>query len=106
MADGVVSLANGLEDLKADLRTEAASVTKMVNVTISGLLEVQKKLISSGGSGATANSLLDQRDLLIQELSGYVGVSTTYRERGAVDISLGPNNGKEKLLDCLKPSNL
>ena len=106
LADGVVSLANGLEDLKADLRTEAASVTEMVNVTISGLLEVQKKLISSGGSGATANSLLDQRDLLIQELSGYVGVSTTYRERGAVDISLGPNNGKEKLLDLFETQQL
>ena len=106
LADGVVSLANGLEDLKADLRTEAASVTEMVNVTINGLLEVQKKLISSGGSGAASNSLLDQRDLLIQELSGYVGISTTYGERGAVDISLGPNNGKEKLLDLFETQQL
>lgn len=106
LADGVVSLANGLEDLKADLRTEAASVTAMVNVTINGLLEVQKKLISSGGSGAASNSLLDQRDLLIQELSGYVGISTTYGERGAVDISLGPNNGKEKLLDLFETQQL
>ena len=99
LADGVVSLANSLEDLQTDLRTEAASVADMVNVTVSGLLEVQKKLISSGGSGAASNSLLDQRDLLIHELSGYIGISTTYGERGAVNISLGPNHGKEKLLD-------
>ena len=52
LADGVVSLANGLANLKNELRTEAASVAEMVNVTVSGLLEVQKKLISSGGSGA------------------------------------------------------
>ena len=106
LADGVVSLANNLEGLKADLRTEASSVSKMVNVTIGGLLEVQKKLISSGGSGAASNSLLDQRDLLIQELSGYVGISTIYGERGAVSISLGPNNGKEKLIDLFEVQKL
>ena len=99
LADGVVSLVNSLENLKTDLRVEASSVSEMVNVTVDGLLEVQKKLISSGGSGAASNALLDQRDLLIQELSGYIGVSTTYGERGEVNISLGPNNGQEKLLD-------
>ncbi|ERL96871.1 flagellar hook-associated protein FlgK [Rhodobacteraceae bacterium HIMB11] len=106
LADGVVSLANGLANLKNELRTEATSVAEMVNVTVSGLLEVQKKLISSGGSGAASNSLLDQRDLLIQELSGYVGISTLYGERGAVKISLGPNNGKEKLLDLFDTQQL
>jgi flagellar hook-associated protein 1 FlgK len=106
LADGVVSLANGLENLKNELRTEATSVAEMVNVTVSGLLDVQKKLISSGGSGAASNSLLDQRDLLIQELSGYVGISTLYGERGAVNISLGPNNGKEKLLDLFDTQQL
>ena len=106
LADGVVSLANGLANLKNDLRTEATSVAEMVNVTVNGLLEVQKKLISSGGSGTASNSLLDQRDLLIQELSGYIGISTLYGERGAVNISLGPNNGKEKLLDLFDTQKL
>jgi len=106
LADGVVSLANGLANLKNELRTEATSVAEMVNVTVSGLLDVQKQLISSGGSGAASNSLLDQRDLLIQELSGYVGISTLYGERGAVNISLGPNNGKEKLLDLFDTQKL
>ena len=106
LADGVVSLASGLANLKNELRTEATSVAEMVNVTVSGLLDVQKKLISSGGSGAASNSLLDQRDLLIQELSGYVGISTLYGERGAVNISLGPNNGKEKLLDLFDTQQL
>ena len=106
LADGVVSLANGLENLKNDLRAEAESVAEMVNVTVNGLLEVQKKLISSGGSGAASNALLDQRDLLIQKLSGYVGISTLYGERGAVNISLGPNNGKEKLLDLFNTQQL
>ena len=106
LADGVVSLANGLENLKNDLRAEAKSVAEMVNVTVNGLLEVQKKLISSGGSGAASNALLDQRDLLIQKLSGYVGISTLYGERGAVNISLGPNNGKEKLLDLFDTQQL
>ena len=106
LADGVVSLASGLANLKNELRTEATSVAEMVNVTVSGLLDVQKKLISSGGSGAASNSLLDQRDLLIQELSGYVGISTLYGERGAVNISLGPNNGNEKLLDLFDTQKL
>ena len=106
LADGVVSLANGLANLKNELRTEATSVAEMVNVTVSGLLEVQQKLISSGGSGVASNSLLDQRDLLIQELSGYIGISTLYGERGAVNISLGPNNGKEKLLDLFDTQQL
>ena len=105
-ADGMVSLANELANFKNDLRTEAKSVAEMVNVTVNGLLEVQKKLISSGGSGAASNSLLDQRDLLIQELSGYTGISVFYGERGAVNISLGPNNGKEKLLDLFDTQQL
>ena len=106
LTDGIVSLAKDLEKLKSDLKDEAKAVSEMVNVTVDGLAGIQKKLISSGGSGAASNALLDQRDLLIQELSGYVGVSVEYQERGAVQVSLGPNLGREKLIDLFEVQKL
>ena len=106
LADGISNLANSLQDLKADLRSEAEVVALSANGIVDGILEIQKKLISSGGSGAASNALLDQRDQLINDLSGLVGISVDYQDRGAVQISLGQNLGKEDLINLFSTQQI
>jgi flagellar hook-associated protein 1 len=45
--------------------------------------------VSMSASGQTPNQLMDQRDQLINQLSQYVGVSTTAQGDGAVDVYIG-----------------
>jgi len=106
LADGISNLAISLQDLKADLRSEAEVVALSANGIVDGILEIQKKLISSGGSGAASNALLDQRDQLISDLSGLIGVSVDYQDRGAVQISLGQNFGKEDLINLFSTQQI
>ena len=106
LADGISNLAISLQDLKADLRSEAEVVALSANGIVDGILEIQKKLISSGGSGAASNALLDQRDQLINDLSGLIGVTVDYQDRGAVQISLGQNFGKEDLINLFSTQQI
>ncbi|MGB0246473.1 MAG: flagellar hook-associated protein FlgK [Paracoccaceae bacterium] len=106
LTDGITGLATNLKDFQNELKKEAQLVTQALNTNLDGLLDIQKKLISAGGSGSASNALLDQRDLLINELSSLVGISVDYKERGSVQISLGPNLGKEKLLDLFDVNKL
>ena len=50
---------------------------------------INAKLLASGGSGNSSNALLDQRDLLIDQLSEVCQISVNYINKGAAQIRLG-----------------
>ena len=50
---------------------------------------INAKLLAAGGSGNSSNALLDQRDLLIDQLSEICQISVNYINKGAAQIRLG-----------------
>jgi flagellar hook-associated protein 1 FlgK len=89
MAAQFRTLSSTLSTLQNQLKLETGNVVEQVNnlsSTIAGLNDNIERLEIVG---ATANNLCDQRDQCITELSKLVGVETTERDYGVVDVSIG-----------------
>ena len=60
-----------------------------VNQILEDIVNSNKLIMASEASGATANDLRDQRDLLVDELSKYLNINVTETSLGAYQINSG-----------------
>jgi flagellar hook-associated protein 1 FlgK len=66
------------------------NAVKDVNILSQGIADLNQAITeASGGAGVAPNDLLDQRDQLINQLSGYISVSTNVQSNGAVNVFIG-----------------
>ncbi|MDO7711136.1 MAG: flagellar hook-associated protein FlgK [Pseudomonadota bacterium] len=66
------------------------NAVKDVNIISQGIADLNQAITeASGGGGIAPNDLLDQRDQLINQLSGYISVSTNVQSNGAVNVFIG-----------------
>tara|TARA_R110001606_G_scaffold395213_1_gene567054 strand:- start:42290 stop:43993 length:1704 start_codon:yes stop_codon:yes gene_type:complete len=66
------------------------SAIKDVNILSQGIADLNQAITeASGGAGVAPNDLMDQRDQLINQLSGYISVSTNVQSNGAVNVFIG-----------------
>lgn len=60
-----------------------------VNNLLDHLAEVNKSIVQTNSTGASASAMLDTRDSLLEELSTYMPITTTINSNGTADVSLG-----------------
>ncbi|WP_456373607.1 flagellar hook-associated protein FlgK [Thiolapillus sp.] len=91
LVDRFHSLGNWLDDMDAQVNGELQASVTNVNRLAASIADLNEKIVLAYGAGAgqPPNDLLDQRDMLIQELSEEVNVSTLEQEDGAVNIMIG-----------------
>jgi flagellar hook-associated protein 1 FlgK len=91
-------LANAIRGLRAEHTNVREEIDRALGATVrtvDGLLnqiaEVNREIVETeqGGSGGDANSLRDRRDVLVDELSQYLPVSTVEQPNGALDVHVG-----------------
>ena len=83
-----------IDNLKEKIFDKANNAVTSVNLLSNQISTINAKLLSSG-SGNSSNALLDQRDLLIDQLSEVCQISVRYINKGAAQVSweilvLGP----------------
>jgi flagellar hook-associated protein 1 len=94
------TVAQGLNTLSGELTTLESQVTGQYNELIdpssapvasdaNQIAALNVQISNAQTSGLDANSLLDQRDQLIDDLSQYSNVNVTQRTDGMVDVSFG-----------------
>ncbi|WP_456408017.1 flagellar hook-associated protein FlgK [Thiolapillus sp.] len=91
LVDRFHSLGDWLGDMDAQVNNELkASVTDINRIT-SGIAELNEKIVFAYGVAhqQPPNDLLDQRDLLIRELSEHVSVTTLKQDDGAINVMIG-----------------
>jgi flagellar hook-associated protein 1 FlgK len=72
------------------LTTTRALVTQ-VNTTAANVADLNTRILAISNAGGSPNELMDQRDVLVTELSSLVGASTRTNEDGSVDVMVGGN---------------
>ncbi|SFF75978.1 flagellar hook-associated protein 1 FlgK [Novosphingobium sp. CF614] len=82
--------ASSLDAVGEGLRFEAQDGVDNVNRITTELARLNLSLSRTTGD---QTSLLDQRDALLEELSGQVGISTSFDAKGAVSVTLGGSSG-------------
>jgi flagellar hook-associated protein 1 FlgK len=89
MAAQFRTLSSTLSTLQNQLKLETGNVVEQVNNLSSTIAGLNDNIERMEIVGAKANNLRDQRDQCITELSKLVGIETTERDYGVVDVSIG-----------------
>jgi flagellar hook-associated protein 1 FlgK len=85
--------ANSLDAVGTGLRFDADSSVNDTNVISGELARVNLRLSRAGDGSSDRASLLDQRDSLLERLSGVVDISTTFAADGGVTVTTGGAGG-------------
>jgi flagellar hook-associated protein FlgK len=101
-ADGVAArlreLASQLYGVETDSRKEIQAGLERINTITAQLGVVNSQLRRNGDSAEQSPVLLDQRDLLLNELSKIAGISVTSSANGEVTVGLGSTAGQSIIL--------
>jgi flagellar hook-associated protein 1 FlgK len=96
LAQSAASLSSGFQSLSSQLTTLQSQTAQNVTDTLSQVNNVASQIAQLNvtiskleATGAEPNDLLDQRDLLIDQISAIGNVSVTNGANGSVDISFG-----------------
>jgi flagellar hook-associated protein 1 FlgK len=87
--------ASSLDQAGNGLRFEATDGVNQVNLLAGELARVNLRLARAADASSDQTSLLDQRDTLLQKLSGYVDVTTTIAANDTVEVRLGGASGAQ-----------
>lgn len=85
--------ASSLDAVGEGLRFEAQDAVGSVNTTAAELARVNLRLGRASDASSDQTSLLDQRDSLLEKLSGQVDISTTFSADGSVQVRIGGPGG-------------
>lgn len=89
MAGQFRTLGEFLNSLETRVILETENIIDSINTLTSQIAELNDKIGVIGMGGGNANSLSDQRDQYISELSELIGIQTRGGTYGAVDVSAG-----------------
>ncbi len=84
--DQMRALAQGLQDLRYQADQDIKTVVENINENLRQLYNVNVAVATATTAGENPIGLLDQRDVLLRELSNYVDVQTYTRSNGALNI--------------------
>jgi flagellar hook-associated protein 1 FlgK len=97
-ADGVASryrqLNSQLQILDNETRQALDTDVGQINAYTQQLSSLNKQLSKNGDVQKQPSELLDQRDLLLQKLSGLVTIKTSFSNNGEVLVTLGDTNSQ------------
>lgn len=95
MAETLNIASSSLDAVGEGLRFEASDGVDQVNVLSQELARVNLRIARAADASSDQSTLLDQRDSLLQKLSGYVDVSTTINANQTVEVRLGGAAGPQ-----------
>src|SRR5690606_986094 len=89
LADFIGRTRSELERQRAQIDRELEAVTSRADQLLSEIGRVNKEIAAAEVGGAKANTLRDQRDQLVTELSSMLDVSVIEQPSGTLDVMIG-----------------
>ena len=89
LAREVSSLALGLEELRFQADNELNDAIVTVNQRLAELFSINEGITEAVSLGHSTATLLDERDLLVEEISTYLDVKTVEHENATIDLYAG-----------------
>jgi flagellar hook-associated protein FlgK len=88
-----------LDQLKDQTIAKMRDAVDGINLLTKELTSVNGRILSSGQSGKSPNSLLDLRDKIITDISALADVSVNYTDRGVANLTIGSSGAGPSLVD-------
>lgn len=93
LADTFNIASNSLDSAEAGLQFDAQAGTDSVNTLATELARVNLRLSRAADATSDQTTLMDQRDNLLQQISKYANISTSFDTDGSVDVRIGGTSG-------------
>ncbi len=87
LANHFRSLGTVISNIEEMVYNEVASTVERINLLASQIARMNTEVYAQEMRGNNANNTMDQRDMLIAELSELIGIRTVVRDTGMVDIA-------------------
>ncbi|HZY24099.1 MAG TPA: flagellar hook-associated protein FlgK [Beijerinckiaceae bacterium] len=84
LASRIGAIANGIQGLRSDAENRIGAAVGRANELLAGIASLNAKVVTSGAPPAAA--LLDERDRLVNELSGLMDVQVAPGQGGSVTL--------------------
>ncbi len=92
-------LSTQLDLVQNETDETVKSYVNSMNTIFKQLATVNIQLTKQKSAAAQPPDLLDQRDILLKDLSSYAQIRTGFAENGAVTVSLGPSLTRDVVVD-------
>src|SRR5580658_984829 len=89
LAQSVQGYASQLQTTEQNVQGQISSNVQEINSLAGSIANVNSQISAQSNTGQQPNSLLDQRDELIDQLSQYVSVSTDTQSNGQMNVFIG-----------------
>ncbi|WP_281165286.1 flagellar hook-associated protein FlgK [Liquorilactobacillus sicerae] len=88
LAETLNQMSDDISDLQSNITDNVVSDVASFNSDLSQLQTVNKEIYTMVNDGQTPNDLLDERDSLLKDMSGYTDISTTFDSYGRASVSI------------------
>ena len=96
--------ASQLTQLRSDVNSEVKIAVEQINSYTTQIADLNQQIGVAKASGASSNELEDQQGVLVDKLSGLVGIDVTKADNGVLTITIDGatlvNGNKTKQLEC------
>lgn len=99
LASQIQQLAVALRDLQFETDRDLNAAITIVNSDLRNLRQLNTTIANNAALGKSVADLQDQRDILLNDIAKYIGISTFAKEDGSINITTG--NGVSLLDDNL-----
>jgi len=99
IADRFAQLSSQLDLVQGETQSLLDSAVSEINTLTGQLALVNGQLTKQRTENAQPPDLLDQRDLLLKQLSGFARVKTSFSVNGTVTVSLGATIGNDVVVN-------
>jgi flagellar hook-associated protein 1 FlgK len=82
-------VSSGLDTVTSGLNTSIQNGVTASNQDLSQIASLNQQIMEAQDAGGTADQLVDEREQTIENLSGYVNLTTSAQSNGAIDVSIG-----------------
>ncbi len=89
LAATLSTLRDDLGDIRSQIDDQITSAVNRADQLLTQIADVNKAIVQAEGGIGKANSLRDQRDQLVTELSQYLDVTTIEQPSGMIDVLVG-----------------
>ncbi len=91
VADRLGTMYQDIDTQWRQALTTTTSLVTQVNTTAENVADLNTRILAITNAGGSANELMDQRDLLVTQLSSLVGASTRTNADGTLDVMVAGN---------------
>jgi flagellar hook-associated protein 1 FlgK len=82
-------VSSGLDTVTSSLNSSIQSGVSASNQDLTQIASLNQQIVAAQASGGSAEQLVDEREQAIENLSGYVNLTTSAQADGSVNITIG-----------------